>query len=60
MNRADLISFEAFYSATLRREARKRAKRYPAVAEQLNRWADASDLRAAAIRCGPLFDREGA
>lgn len=58
MNRADLLAFEAFYGARLRSEAKKRAKRYPVVAEQLNRWAEASDARAEAIRCGPLFDGE--
>ena len=56
MNRKDLVSFEQFYAATLRREAKARAKRYPAVAERLNRWADAAIDRAEAIRCGPLFE----
>jgi len=59
MNRQDLVAFEKFYAATLRREARKRAKRNPAGAEQLIRWADAADARVDAVRCGPLFDREG-
>jgi hypothetical protein len=60
MNRADLLDFERYYARTLRREASKRAKKAPAVAEQLSRWADAAEARAEAIRCGPLFDREGA
>lgn len=55
MNRRDLVSFEQFYAATLRREARARAKRYPTVAAQLNRWADAAIDRAETVRCGPLF-----
>mgnify|MGYP001184937023 CR=1 FL=1 len=59
MNRRDLVAFETFYRDTLRREARARAKRYPAVAEQLNRWADAADMRIEAVRSGPLFDQEG-
>lgn len=60
MTRKDLIAFERFYAATLRREAKSRAKRYPAVAEQLERWAKAADERVEAILCGPLFDREAA
>jgi len=59
MNRKDLVSFELFYAATLRREAKARAKRYPAAAERLNRWADAAVARAEAIKHGPLFDTEG-
>lgn len=58
MNRQDIIGFEAFYAATLRREAGRRAKRQPAVAEQLTRFADAAEARIEAIKCGPLFDRE--
>lgn len=58
MNRRDLVAFETFYRETLRREARAREKRYPAVAEQLNRWADAADKRIEAVRAGPLFDQE--
>lgn len=60
MNRKDLVSFEQFYAATLRREAKARAKRYPTVAEQLNRWADAAIDRAETVRCGPLFEGEKA
>lgn len=55
MTRHDVIAFERFYSATLRREARSRAKRYPAAAEQLNRFADAAERRVEEIKCGPLF-----
>ena len=58
MTRQDILAFERFYAATLRREARSRRKRYPAVAEQLERWASAADARAEAIRCGPLFAGE--
>lgn len=58
MNRRDLVSFELFYAATLRREAKARAKRYPEAAERLNRWADAAVARSEAVRCGPLFDGE--
>lgn len=59
MNRQDLIHHETMGRDMYRREARRRAKRYPAVAEQLNRWADAAEARIQAIKCGPLFDREG-
>lgn len=58
MNRTDILSFERFYAATFRREASKRRKSSPAVAAQLDRWAQAADHRADAIRCGPLFDSE--
>jgi len=60
MNRRDLVAFELFYAATLRRQAKARAKRYPEAAERLNRWADAAVGRAEAVRCGPLFDGERA
>ena len=60
MNRKDLLDLELNYARMVRREAKSRAKRYPAVAEQLNRWADAAQARAEAIRCGPLFDSEAA
>lgn len=60
MNRRDLLDLETNYARMVRREAKARAKRYPAVAEQLTRWADAADRRAEAIRSGPLFDTERA
>ena len=60
MNRRDLVAFELFYAATLHREAKARAKRYPEAAERLSRWADAAVARAEAVRCGPLFDGERA
>jgi hypothetical protein len=60
MNRQDLLDLERHYARTLRREASKRARKAPAVAEQLTRWAEAAEGRAEAIRVGPLFDREGA
>jgi hypothetical protein len=56
VTKQDLISMERHYAALLRREAGRRRKRYPAAAEQLERWAAASDARVDAIRCGPLFD----
>lgn len=58
MTRQDILGFERFYATTLRREAARRRKRYPGVAEQLEGWAAASDARAEAIRCGPLFAGE--
>lgn len=60
MNRKDLIELEQHYARMLRREAKSRSKRYPAVAERLTRWADAAIDRAEVIRCGPLFDGEKA
>jgi len=58
VTRRDLLQFERFCADLYRREAKSRAKRYPAVAEQLTRWAAAADQRIEAIRCGPLFDQE--
>jgi len=60
MNRRDLLDLELNYARMLRREAKSRAKRYPALSAQLNRWADAAVGRAEAIRSGPLFDTERA
>lgn len=60
MNRRDLLDLELNYARMLRREAKARSKRYPAIAEQLNRWADGAAARAEAIRSGPLFDTEKA
>lgn len=60
MNRADIIDMELHYARLMRREAKARAKRYPAAAEQLNRFADAAIQRVEAIKCGPLFDTERA
>jgi hypothetical protein len=56
MNRSDLAQFETMAAEMYAREARRRAKRYPAAAEQLQRWSDASKARAEAIKTGPLFD----
>lgn len=55
MNRKDLVALEQHYASMLRREAKSRAKRYPAIAERLNKWADQAIDRAETIRCGPLF-----
>ena len=60
MNRHDIIDMELHYARMMRREAKARAKRYPAAAEQLNRFSDAALARVEAIRCGPLFDTEQA
>lgn len=60
MNRRDLICFERMAAEMYRREARARAKRYPAAAAQLGRRAEASERRIEAIRCGPLFEGEAA
>jgi len=55
VNRKDLVAFEQHYASMLRREAKARAKRYPAIAERLNLWADQAVARAETVRCGPLF-----
>lgn len=55
MNRKDLVALELHYAGMLRREAKSRAKRYPAIAERLNLWADNAVARAESVRCGPLF-----
>lgn len=60
MNRKDLVALELHYAGMLRREAKARAKRYPAIAARLNLWADNAIARAETIRCGPLFDGEKA
>jgi len=54
MTRQDLIAFERHVAATYRREAKKRTKN-PALVEQLNAWAEASDRRVECMRSGPLF-----
>lgn len=55
MTRRDLVAFERFIAASYRREAKSRASKYPALADQLLVWAEASDRRAEQMRCGPLF-----
>ncbi|KQW79732.1 hypothetical protein [Brevundimonas sp. Root1279] len=60
MNRNDIVDTELHYARLMRREAKSREKRYPAVAEQLHRFADAALSRVEAIKCGPLFDQEKA
>lgn len=55
MNRSDLLKSAHFYREGLRREALARAKRYPAVAEQLHRLADGVDRQITEMKCGPLF-----
>jgi len=35
MNRKDLVALELHYAGMLRREAKSRAKRYPAIADQM-------------------------
>ncbi len=57
MNRRDLIEGELHQARTYRREAKRRRAKYPELADQLERYADASELRAEAFRSGPLWDR---
>jgi len=55
MTRDDILSAARFYREALRREARRRAKRYPDVADQLHRLADGVERQITEMRCGPLF-----
>jgi hypothetical protein len=55
VNKRDLIAAEHYLAATYEREARARAKKYPALAAQLMTWSDASRKRAETMRVGPLF-----
>jgi len=55
-----MIANEAHQAALYRREAKKRRAKNPALADQLDAWADASDRRIAALRYGPLFRGEDA
>lgn len=57
MTRQDLIAFEQHIARAYRREAKRRGK-YPALVAQLLAWAEASDRRIEAMRCGPLFGHE--
>lgn len=57
MNRQDLIANETHAAATYRREAKRRRAKNPPLADQLDRWADASLSRAETLRVGPLFDK---
>ena len=56
MTRRDLVAFEQMIAASYRREASSRRKKNPVLAAQLERWADASERRIAAIKHGPLFE----
>lgn len=55
MRRADLIAFERHVADTYRREAFNRKSKNPALAAQLMEWAQASERRIEAMKCGPLF-----
>lgn len=55
MTRDDILAAARFYREGLRREARRRAKRYPEVADQLHSIADGVDRQIEQMRCGPLF-----
>jgi hypothetical protein len=60
MRRRDLIAFEKFVAETYRREAANRRGKNPPLGAQLDAWADASERRIEALRCGPLFVAEEA
>jgi hypothetical protein len=55
VRRVDLIAFEKHVAETYRREASNRRGKNPALAAQLDGWAEASERRIEALRCGPLF-----
>lgn len=55
MRRADLIAFERHVADTYRREATNRRGKNPQLAAQLLAWAEASERRITALKCGPLF-----
>lgn len=55
MTRDDILAAAVFHRDAMRREARRRAKRYPAIAEQLTRHADQVDRQIDELKCGPLF-----
>jgi len=50
-----MIARERETAATYRREAKRRRRKNAALADELERWADASDSRAERMRSGPLF-----
>jgi hypothetical protein len=58
MTRRDLISHETWLAATYRREAKSRRSKNPALADELDAWANASAARAERMRCGPLFGKD--
>jgi len=55
MTRRDLIAHETWLAATYRREAKSRRSKNPLLADELERWANASEARAEKMRAGPLF-----
>ena len=55
MTRHDMIARERETAATYRREAKRRRRKNAALADELERWADASDSRAERMRSGPVF-----
>ena len=55
MTRQDMIAAERTIAANYRREAKRRRRKNPALAAELERWADASSARAERMRSGPLF-----
>lgn len=57
MNRLDLIANERHQAAAYFREAKRRRAKNPALADQLESWAQASMARAETMRCGPLWER---
>jgi hypothetical protein len=57
MNRRDLIENEQHQARTYRREAKRRRAKYPELADQLDRFAEASEMRVETFRSGPLWDR---
>lgn len=57
MNRLDLIANERHQAAAYFREAKRRRAKNPALADQLDSWAQASLARAERMRVGPLWGK---
>jgi hypothetical protein len=57
MTRQDMITAEQDQARNYRREAKRRRTKNPALATMLDTWAQASEARVEAMRCGPLFGR---
>lgn len=60
MTRDDILAAAVFHRDAMLREAKRRKKRYPAIAEQLTRHAVQVTRQIEELKCGPLFaDRAG-
>ena len=55
MTRDDILAAAVFHRDAMLREAKRRAKRYPAISEQLTRHAQQIQRQIEELKCGPLF-----